>query len=309
MNNKNLAIVLILTMAISSLSLIMVKPANAQLIPIPAFPQFEVRFVNVSSTPNYLIEISIENQPFDYSNNGSLYQEYFNVRVKQHFAENWTEVYPIVNGTSLFNGKGPTPGRTGNFSYAEYISADSPMQSNSGVRANFYVIPVEFYLENNSGFEGYSIQKTYGVWGANPIGNRTFLDEIPIDAQLDFQVQALVGHNSTIWFNISALFDGVGTYVPAAAYDTEGNWSNTQTITIGETSANTSPNPTPSSTPNSTPTVPEFPTWTIPLLLTMMVASACLLVYHKKHKQPETNKLEINKKPEITRFGSVSRFS
>ncbi len=32
------------------------------------------------------------------------------------------------------------------------------------------------------------------------------------------------------------------------------------------------------------PSVPEFPSWTIPLILTMMVASAGLLVYHKKHK-------------------------
>jgi hypothetical protein len=161
------------------------------------------------------------------------------------------------------------------------------MQSNSGVRANFYVIPVEFHLENNTVFEGYSIQKTYGVWGANPIANRTFLDKIPIDAQLDFQVQALVGHNSTIWFNISALFDGVGTYVPAVAYDTESNWSPTQTLTIGENSASASSTPTsiPSLTPTSTPTVPEFSAWTIQLLLTIILALAGLLVYHKKHKQ------------------------
>jgi hypothetical protein len=38
------------------------------------------------------------------------------------------------------------------------------------------------------------------------------------------------------------------------------------------------------SLPTPTPTVPEVPSWTIPLLLTIMVASAGLLVYHKKHK-------------------------
>jgi N-acetylneuraminic acid mutarotase len=36
--------------------------------------------------------------------------------------------------------------------------------------------------------------------------------------------------------------------------------------------------------PTPTPTVPEFPLWTIPLLLTIMLATAGLLVYHKKHK-------------------------
>ena len=49
----------------------------------------------------------------------------------------------------------------------------------------------------------------------------------------------------------------------------------------------TSPTPTqtqtPTNTPLPTPTVPEFPSWTIPLLLNIMVAAG-LLVYHKKHK-------------------------
>jgi hypothetical protein len=262
---KTFALILTLIIAMSCLTLLIVKPVSAQSIPIPSLPQFTVSFVNASST----IEISIESQPFAYSNNGSLYQEYFNIRVKQHFAENWTEVYPIVIGTSLFNGKGPTPLGTGNFSYSEYISADSPIQSNSGARANFCLIPVEFHLENNTVFEGYSIQKTYGVWGANPIGNRTFLDEIPIDAQLDFQVQALVGHNSTIWFNISGLWDGVGTYVPAFAYDTASDWSPTQTITIGKTS------------PSPTPTVPEL-SWLIIVPLLFSVVFAAIILRHRK---------------------------
>jgi hypothetical protein len=247
----------------------MAKPANAQTIPSPSVPQFTVRFVNSSSTHNYIIEISIESQPFAYSNNGSLIQEYFNIRVKQHSAENWTEVYPTVNGTSLFNGKVPTPLGTGNFSYAEYISADSPMQSNSGAKANFYVLPVEFHLENDTVFEGYSIQKTYGVWGANPIGNRTFLDEIPIDGQLDFQVQALVGHNSTIWFNISGLWDGVGIYVHAVAYDTESTWSNTQTVTI------------PSNSVSPSPTAPEL-SWLAILPLFLFMIFVTVILRHRK---------------------------
>ena len=41
-----------------------------------------------------------------------------------------------------------------------------------------------------------------------------------------------------------------------------------------------SPNPTPS----PSPTVPEFPIWTILLLVTLMMSSG-LLVYHKKHKR------------------------
>ena len=37
--------------------------------------------------------------------------------------------------------------------------------------------------------------------------------------------------------------------------------------------------------PTPTPSIPEFPSWTIPLLLTIMLASGSLLVYHKKHKR------------------------
>jgi hypothetical protein len=44
------------------------------------------------------------------------------------------------------------------------------------------------------------------------------------------------------------------------------------------------PSPSPSPNPTPTPTVPEFSSLTIPLLLTIMVATG-LLVYHKKHKK------------------------
>ena len=259
-NAKSFALILMGIIVISSVSLLAVKPTNAQTIPIPSAPQFTVRAVNVSSTNNYLIEISIKSQPNAYSYNGSLYQEYFNVRVKQHSAQNWTEAYPIYNGTSSHSG-GVTPLPLGNFIYAQYISPDSPIQSNPSATADFYGIPEE----NNGVFDGYSIQSTYGIWGANPIDNQTLLDKIPMDGQLDFQVQALVGHNSTVWYNISALWAGVGTYVPAVAYDTEGNWSNTQTVTI------------PASSISPSPTVPEL-SWLaiLPLLLSMFFPAMTL---------------------------------
>jgi hypothetical protein len=53
---------------------------------------------------------------------------------------------------------------------------------------------------------------------------------------------------------------------------------------INEINVSNPPTPTPSPTLTPTPTVPELPSWIIPLLLTIMVASAGLLVYHKKHK-------------------------
>jgi hypothetical protein len=40
-----------------------------------------------------------------------------------------------------------------------------------------------------------------------------------------------------------------------------------------------------STIPTSTPTVPELPSWAILLLLALLVVTAGLLVYHKKHKR------------------------
>ena len=58
----------------------------------------------------------------------------------------------------------------------------------------------------------------------------------------------------------------------------------------------------PSTMPTATPSVPEFPSWTIPLLLTIMVASAGLLVYHKrKPKQFSQEKLTNASQEPFTR--------
>ncbi len=101
------------------------------------------------------------------------------------------------------------------------------------------------------------------------------------------------------------------------ANDTDGNWAIPQTVTYlanfypdttSKPTATSSPTITPTSTPttittptntvpntatptqettansSTTPTFPELQTWTIPLLLGIMLATAGLLVYHKKHK-------------------------
>jgi N-acetylneuraminic acid mutarotase len=49
------------------------------------------------------------------------------------------------------------------------------------------------------------------------------------------------------------------------------------------------PDASASASPNPTPSLLEFPSWTIPLLLTVMLATAGLLVYHKKHKTKQLN--------------------
>ena len=98
--SKGLALVLILTVAISCLTLLTVKPASAQTIPVPSVPQFTLQLIGPPFTFNttYSLDpntgkivadlgytnqyssvvLTIENQPFDASY-GALY---YNVRIE-----------------------------------------------------------------------------------------------------------------------------------------------------------------------------------------------------------------------------------
>jgi hypothetical protein len=263
---KTIALFLILIFAMSSLTLLTVKPANAQTIPNLTIPQFTVKFVNASYTVtttnsytgqnqtqlinNNSIEITIKNQPFDYSNNGLTYQIYFNIRIKPHFSntDNWTEVYPLENLTSS------PANANGIFPFAWYVF--SPVQSNStSTIIDFQVVPTD--VNQATG---------YDIYGTPFYG-------IPIDSQLDFQVEALVGHNSTYWYIQHPFTPTYGGFsVSAVAYDSASGWSNTQTIAIGET-ASTSPAPSPS--------VPEF-SWLIILPLFFSILSIAVLIRKRK---------------------------
>ncbi len=267
---------LLLVVILTASSLIIVESANAQSIPKPSVPEFTVKFVNASysvttTNPytganetkqiiNNSILIKINNQFFDNSNN----QIYYNIRTKPHFAENWTEIYPIQNRTSLYNGDGT-------FSFAWYIDDSSPKSNSSYTTITFPVVATEYYGES-----GFDIQRYY----SGDIGQEgryfAFLDGIPADAQIDFQAEALVGRNSTYWYVQHPLFPQYGGFnEPAIAYDSDSAWSNTQTVTIGEISAS----------PTPTPTVPEIPLWSTSLLLSIMFATVGLLVHFKKHKR------------------------
>jgi hypothetical protein len=62
------------------------------------------------------------------------------------------------------------------------------------------------------------------------------------------------------------------------------------TNSTDKTTLDTSPTP-PNITANPSPTVPEFPSLTIPLLLGIILTTAGLLVYHKKHKHNSVKKV------------------
>lgn len=255
---KSLSLCLVAILAVSVLFSVAV-PVDAQTVPQPSVPDFSVNFVNssymVSKTNPYTgaIEeeqvcnasfvITIANQPFPYSN----YQLYYNVRSRAHFEGDWKEVYPVGNWTSSYGG-----GYGDNFTYALYIRG--VQQSNSSYTTiSFSVEPTDLYQGS-----GYDVD--VGYFG------------IPFGSQLDFQVEAQVGHPSYRWISDHPLMPWIGGgYEPAVAYDTSSGWSNTKTAAIGETSNSALPSPE----------VPEFPTMIIlPIFIAIPVITA--MIYRKK---------------------------
>jgi hypothetical protein len=162
---------------------------------------------------------------------------HYNIRVKAHHEEKWTNLYLRED--------------------IPYLSENVPSKS----------VSENTVLSYNS-YQPIS-ENTY-IMGGKKI-------DFPPGSQVDFQVEALAGYIQRIWNpNFTSQLD---MYPYVFTGETSG-WSNTQTITIPETSTSTSP----STNPTPTPTVPELPPWIIPLLLTIMVALAGLLVYQKKRK-------------------------
>lgn len=291
MKNKSLASAFLAAIMVGGLVLASATHFGTDVrgIPKPSVPEFSVRFVNASYsvtttnpytglsetklTSNNSIEVTIKNQPFDYSG----YKIYYNIRVKPHFTDNWKEVYPIVNTTSAYNGDGT-------FSYAEYMNYNSPSQSTSSYTIiTFPVVPTDVYQAT-----GYDIERYFSGYQYEGGTYITILTAIPTGGQVDFQVQALVGHDSQLWVIDHPFTPTIGGhFAPAVAYDGASDWSETQTITIGESQT---PMPSPTATPTSTP--PQDPQQTeqiepilgVATVVAVIIAVVSLLIYIVKRK-------------------------
>jgi hypothetical protein len=258
MSNISKSFTLILIIAISSLSLFMVRPANAQTTtPALSIPQFTVSFVNRSfTTPaittqttdpftgqqvthtsggqyvnNLTIDIKIQNPAYRSATlaNGTVGQLFYSIHTKGHFAD-WTPV--STGGYSLTNVFAST---------SDYTVVTLIIASNDGLTdGNVYI-------------------QTGG--------------------QEDFQVGANIGYQYEIYQGLVPLGETFASYA-------DSGWSNIQTITIPTSSISvieTSPTqaPTQSQTPTPTPTVPEF-SWLIILPLLLFMFS--IIVIMKKRK-------------------------
>ena len=206
--SKGLASFLILTMALSCLTLLIVKPANAQTVPKPSVPEFTIQSQTQANTTT--ITLTIRNQPFDAARqypNGFFYNVAISVDGK-----NWNDLYHVEDASEWY-----------------------PEQANSSTTVLTYVAGETVYY---------------------PINTSQSVGIIPKSGEVAFKVQAMIGHRDR-----GAIQNGIMPYVLVGEVS---DWSNTQTISIGQSST----------LPTQSPAVPEL-SWLVivPLLLSIFVVA------------------------------------
>jgi hypothetical protein len=237
--SRSVALLLLTVLVLSSL--VMIASVCAQSIPKPSVPEFTVEYVSGT------VEVRIENQPFT----PMVVQEgtttwtvefYYNIRVKEHHEENWVNLYsPAVVPLNPSNS---------DYTLLSFLLTLSPTHPE----------------------QGYILESYHGTSGSY-FPSLTGLDS---DAQIDFQVEAMVGYLSRTVEFASWHFTG----------ETSG-WSSTQTIKIGDSQPST---PEPTSTPTSSPSQENLLTQEqsviLGLTVTVVVLSAGLgwLLYLIKRK-------------------------
>jgi hypothetical protein len=241
--DRSIVLVLILFLTVSSL--ILVKPSLEQTK--PSVPEFSLELINDSNdvvtqagyhVESRTIELTIKNQPlaFQYYTNSKWTSGFFyNIRIKQHNSENWSELYQALDGYQPAS---------------EFAYTTITFQGN-------------YSSEQGLNFTSDTITKTF-----------------PPGAQVDFQVQAMVGQVSrALNPNSTSTLDGYPWVFTGETSD----WSSTQTLTILDTSTR-SPNPIQTQSPSSSlvpsPSIPEF-TYLISSIL-LVVGATSLLVLKKR---------------------------
>jgi len=227
-----------------------VKPVAAQSMPKPSVPEFTLKFHTTSQyqAPTY------QTDPFTGKNvtlTGGYYVEGKAVDIK-------IRNQPFTSRLDA----------TGNYTHLYYIYR---------VKGHFtnetdwnYGINIDSKYYNASNSEYTTITRV--------LVGYPFSGEVLAGSQIDFQIQALTGHIDVTQQLI--YFGGFGTINNYSFVGVSGDWSPTQTITIGETSASTSPNPTLLATP--TPSVPEFPA-TLALTFLALTALTIAVASRRKH--------------------------
>ena len=169
-------------------------------------------------------------------------------------------------------------------------------------------IQLYYIIQEKGHFGGTWTQVPYTLTQSNSQHTTLLIptSNYPANSQLDFQVEAAIGHYTTVPYYPHG-YDNNGNPIgmpfgtTKVFNGTQSGWSNTQTINLadGSVSISTSPNPTttttprstsPTNSPTSTPTVPEFPTIEIMLLFILILSPIAIFRVSKQMKQ-NLNKL------------------
>jgi hypothetical protein len=249
------AILATLMLAIFASSLVVTVAYAQTTIPTPSVPEFTVKYFENSYEVPAIPPTSPTYTTNPYSGNQTILNPgspgYPSYHVDNKTIELWIKNQPFsyFNGTTNFHlyynvrYKGhfgqnwteyyPTVYLNSvsfniapNGSLSKYLNFFSPIQSNS----NYTILPWKSYY--------------------------------PVGDQVDYQVKAIIGHDSQSYAGyIVGNFVFQDYYEHATAFDLESDWSPTQTITIPET-ANSSPTPTIELTPSPTISPSPFATST-----------------------------------------------
>jgi len=235
--SKRAGLLLLLVLTTSGLVQIMLAQGA---IPKPSVPEFAVKYVDYSYDipPTYEIDqftgqnvtkregehidnrsavFTIRNQPFTtYVDSGNnTIGLYYNFRYKGHFGSDWG-YFPFSES-----------GQSWRYHATFIVFIDVP--------------PDKFSSASNSEYTETLLRLPFLFGYGNP----------PMNTQVDFQVQALIGHID---------YEGDGYYRFTGE---RSDWSNTQTIAIGGSTPTATPSPSPSqstSTPNDSASPSQNPT-------------------------------------------------
>jgi hypothetical protein len=264
MNSLRSAIPLAVLIALTTSNLILIQGISA--VAPPTVPEFSVKFIpnsySVTTTDPYTdqtttmrnlnntLQVTIKNQPAI----DSTHQIYYNIRVRPHFEGNWTELYPLWTlATEPYNWETET------WKKAKYLYiAEMPERIQTPKQSNKQETIITLTLNENSVY---------------PLSN------LPDNAQIDFQVQAVIGHSAQCWATQHALYPEYGGYYEdAVAYDGSSDWSSTQTVTVPSSSATAQPSATTESPSFSGAPIPADSMQVNDLVIIILSVSAVIIV-------------------------------
>ena len=244
---KRGTLLVIALLTVSSLVMVGTVPVSA-VIPMPSVPEFTLKLVDdaFGVTDNRSIELVIKNQPFtpvsvQKGTFNGTAEFFYNVRVKSHFEKNWVTLYSAVGNRF-------------------------PTQSDLD-----YTV-ITFQLTYVSPESGYSLGS--GL-------HSSILTGLSPDAQIDFQVQALIGcvardYSPRVTYQLD-MFQWV------FVGETSG-WSDTQTLAVPVSAS--SPAPTATATPAAEKTVQSLRLEVVVgVVVAVVLVCAGLLVYLTKRRR------------------------